>query len=62
MASIFWASTLDGMSGSAMFAILPVLSDVRIILMTPIFSRSWRYVQNWVCFLQGTSYSSHTTA
>lgn len=45
-----------------MFAILPVLSDVRIILMTPIFSRSWRYVQNWVCFLQGTSYSSHTTA
>lgn len=31
-------------------------------LTAPSFSRSWRYVQNWVCFLAATPYSSQAMA
>lgn len=50
------------MSGSETMAVLPELSLVTVTRITPILSRSWRYVQNWVCFLAGTPYSSHTMA
>ena len=62
MDSIFSARTFDGMSGSDTIAVFPVGPDVSVILTTPILSRSCRYVQNCVCFLAGTPYSSHTMA
>ena len=50
------------MSGRATTAVLPTSLSTRVSLIAPILSRSWRYFQNCVCFLAGTSYSSHTTA
>lgn len=50
------------MSGSATVATLPLLSVETPTFTTPILSRSCRYVQNWVCFLAWTPYSSQTTA
>lgn len=40
----------------------PVDSQVTVRRIMPILSRSCRYIQNWVCFLAWTPYSSHTTA
>lgn len=50
------------MSGSDTWADLPEESSTSVSLMTPILSRSCRYVQYCVCFLAATPYSSHTTA
>ena len=60
MASIFCASALDGMSGRETTTSLPLLSVVCSILMMPTLSRSFRYDQNWVCFLGVIPYSSQT--
>ena len=62
MVSIFAASTFEGMSGRETVATLPVTSVTTPTFSTPILSRSWRYVQNCVCFLAFTPYSSQTTA
>ena len=62
MVSIFAASTFEGMSGRETVATLPVTSVTTPTFSTPILSRSWRYVQNCVCFLALIPYSSQTTA
>lgn len=50
------------MSGRDTIAVLPDESVTTVTRITPSLSRSWRYVQNWVCFLAGTPYSSHAIA
>ena len=62
MPSILAASTFDGMSGRATVATLPLASTETLTLTTPMRSRSWRYVQNCVCFLACRPNSSQTTA
>lgn len=50
------------MSGRDIEETFPLGTARVVTLMIPILSMSCRYVQNWVCFLAWTPYSSHTTA
>ena len=56
------ARTLAGMSGIEIRVVLPLPSLRTSVRRRPDLSRSWMYPQNWVCFLAGYSYSSHTMA
>jgi hypothetical protein len=50
------------MSGIEIRVVLPLPSLRTSVRRRPDLSRSWMYPQNWVCFLAGYSYSSHTMA